>query len=95
MDDLKSEVPELHQHAPISGEQYVFPDDAYRRLQNYALVTGFAIRPVHAVLLPVLLRPFACPFGRPFEKDSQKDTKVHWVVNTRFQPAVLSLGQNQ
>ena len=43
MDDLKSEIPELHQHAPISGEQYVFPDDSYRRLQNYALVTGFAI----------------------------------------------------
>ena len=43
MDDLKSEVPELHQHAPISGEQYAFPDDAYRRLQDYALVTGFAI----------------------------------------------------
>ena len=41
MDD--SEVPELHQHAPISGEQYAIPDDAYRRLQNYALVTGFAI----------------------------------------------------
>ena len=33
MDDLKSEVP----------EQYVFPDDAYRRMQNYALVTGFVI----------------------------------------------------
>ena len=43
MDDPKSEVPELHQHAPISGEQYAFPDDAYHRLQNYALVTGFAI----------------------------------------------------
>ena len=28
MDDLKkSEVPELHQHAPISGEKYAFPDD--------------------------------------------------------------------
>ena len=37
MDDLKSEVPELHQHAPILGEQY---DDAYRRLQNYAIVIG-------------------------------------------------------
>ena len=36
MNDLKSE---FHQHAPSSGEQY----DAYRRLQNYALVTGFAI----------------------------------------------------
>ena len=43
MDDLKSEVPELYWHAPISGEQYAFPDDAYGRLQNYALVTGFAI----------------------------------------------------
>ena len=32
-------------------------------------------RPVHDVLLLVLLRPFDCPFGRPFEKDSQKDTK--------------------
>ena len=26
MDDHKSEVPELHQHAPISGEQYAFPE---------------------------------------------------------------------
>ena len=40
MDDLKSE---FHQHAPSSGEQYAFLDDAYRRMQNYALVTGFAI----------------------------------------------------
>ena len=43
MDDPKSEVPKLHQHAPISGEQYAFPDDAYHRLQNYALVARFAI----------------------------------------------------
>ena len=42
MDDIKSEVPELHQHLPIS-EQYAFPDDTYRQLQNYALVTGFSI----------------------------------------------------
>ena len=36
-------VPEPHQHAPISGGQYAFPDEAYRWLQNYALVTGFAL----------------------------------------------------
>lgn len=42
MDDLKSEVPEHHQHAPISEERYAFPDDAYW-LQNYPLLTGFVI----------------------------------------------------
>ena len=42
MDYPKSEVPKLHQHAPISGE-HAFPDDAYHRLRNYALVARFAI----------------------------------------------------
>ncbi|KAF8432503.1 hypothetical protein BGX38DRAFT_248137 [Terfezia claveryi] len=40
---MADEISELHQHAPITGEQYAFPNDTYRRLQDYAMHTGFAI----------------------------------------------------
>lgn len=43
MASTRDETSDLHQHRPITGEQYAFPNDAYRRLQNYAMNTGFAI----------------------------------------------------
>ena len=33
------EVLELYQHAPLTGEQYAFPSDAYHRLQDNAMHT--------------------------------------------------------
>ena len=33
------EVPELYQHAPLTGEQYAFPSDAYHCLQDNAMHT--------------------------------------------------------
>ena len=46
------------------------------------------VRPVHDVLLLVLLGPFGCPFnqttfGRPFEKGTQKDAKG-WQTDARL-----------
>jgi len=34
MAGTEDEISDLHQHTPITGEQYVFPNDAYRCLQD-------------------------------------------------------------